>query len=130
MKSIDDYDDEVGKEEKKEFRFTINFKKIDYMCSELIADNSIRDEEYPLNILIKMILGIWCGAAIFFCFSYSVILIVTLPILFFFFLAFLKVKSAWKEYQYPMGKFALFNIAGLIVSIGIAVLVQTMIFYT
>lgn len=125
MRSIDDYDYELAnKKERYNFKFTINFKKIYVMNNTLIEDNGDRDDKYPKNILLTMLAGIWVALAVLFCFSKSFLLIVTLPFMFFYGMAFFSTFKAWREYKYKKSQFFLINIAALIVAAAIGVLVQ------
>lgn len=130
MRSIDDYDDDANKAEEKQFRFTVNFKKIYSMGQDLLADNGVRNEKYPRNILIKMLGGIAFGWAVCFGFSYNILLIATLPFLFLYFMSFFSTKKAWKEYKYPMKEFWLISLGLFVASLGVAVVIQHFVFQT
>lgn len=122
---IDDYDYELSqRKERRSFNFTVNFKKIYMMNNILLEDNSDWDEEYPKNILYTMLIGIWIGMTVLFCFSQSVLLIVTLPFIFFYIMALNSTYKVWKEYKYKKAVFYIINLAAFVISLTIGVLIQ------
>lgn len=128
MGSIDKYDDELSqKKERYTFRFTVNFKKIYMMNTVLFEDNRDWDDTYPRNIFITMLEGIWVGMTVLFAFSQNVLLIVTLPFIFFYGLALFRTYKTWKEYKYPTGQFWLYNLLGLVVSLTLGILFQVFV---
>lgn len=128
MNSIDRYDYEASSEkEKKQYRFSINFKMIHYVAQELIDDNGIRDEHYPKDIFLSMLAGIWVGLTVLFFISKSILMIVSLPFIFFYMMAFFKVYQAWKEYKYKKGQFWLLSILGLILALAVGVGLQILL---
>ena len=130
MNNIDSYDYEASEaKRRKDFKFTINFKKIYNMNQELMMDNSIMEEEYPKNILLKMILGTWIGIALFLSFSYRVLLIATVPLLFFYIFAYVSIYKVWKEYHYKKATFWLITLLGIVGAGAVTALVQYLIFH-
>lgn len=128
MRSIDDYDYELTqRKERRKFKFTVNFKKIYMMNNILLEDNSDWDEKYPKNIFYSMIGGSWLGMAILFAFSNKFLLIVTLPFMFFYFLAIRSTYKSWKEYNYKKGEFCLVNLLGFALSIAVGFLLQILV---
>lgn len=130
MNNIDSYDYEASEtKRRKDFKFTINFKKIYNMNQELMMDNSIMEEDYPKNILLKMILGTWIGIVLFLSFSYRVLLIATVPLLFFYIFAYVSIYKVWKEYHYKKATFWLITLLGIVGAGVVAALVQYLIFH-
>ncbi|MCQ2526458.1 MAG: hypothetical protein MJ130_06805 [Lachnospiraceae bacterium] len=125
MRGIDDYDYELAqKKERYSFRFTVNFKKMYMMNNTLREDNGERDEEYPKNIFVTMLLGIWLAMTVLFCFSKNFLWIVTLPFMVFYIIALVGVFKNWKEYKYKMWQIVLMTIGGFLISATIGVLFQ------
>lgn len=125
MRGIDDYDYELAQEkERYSFRFTVNFKKMYMMNNTLREDNGERDEEYPKNIFVTMLLGIWLAMTVLFCFSKNFLWIVTLPFMVFYIIALVGVFKNWKEYKYKMWQIVLMTIGGFLISATIGVLFQ------
>ncbi len=128
MRSIDEYDYEVSaRKERKRFKLTVNFKKIYMMNNLLFEDNSDWDDKYPKNILYTMLAGIWLGMTVLFGFSNGILLIVTLPFMFFYFLALRSTYKTWKEYKYNRAAFIFMNIGLLILAAAVGIGAQTLV---
>lgn len=128
-RSIDDYDYDANKVEKKDYKFNINFKKIYYFNHELLECNGYRDEHYPKDILVQELFGLGIWNVILMALSYNILLIATIPFFFFNLLAFLSTRKVWKEFKYKMSTFWLISIAIFVVSIGVGFLLLRTIFY-
>jgi len=125
LAGIDDYDYEVSeRKERIRFDFTVNFKKIYVMNTTLFENNADWDEHYPKDIFVTMLEGIWTGMTVLFCFSNGVLLIATLPFMFFYLMALHSTYKNWKEYKYKKALFWGINIAGLLLALTIGILVQ------
>lgn len=125
MRSIDEYDLELAqKKERYNFRFTVNFKKMYVMNNTLREDNSERDDKYPKNIFITMLMGIWLAMTVLFCFSKNFLWIVTLPFMVFYIIALVGTFKNWKEYKYKLAPLILCNIGCFLLAAAIGVLFQ------
>ncbi|MCQ2494868.1 MAG: hypothetical protein MJ104_09720 [Lachnospiraceae bacterium] len=125
MRGIDDYDYELSqKKERYKFKFTVNFKKMYVMNNTLREDNGERDEEYPKNIFMTMLMGIWLAMTVLFCFSKSFLWIVTLPFMVFYIIALVGTFNNWREYKYKKAQFFLINIGCFLLAATIGVLFQ------
>lgn len=125
MGTIDRFDYEAGqKRERKNYGFTVNFKKIYMHNNDLMEDNSDWDENYPKNIFINELLGIWIGLVVLIILSHGIVWLVSLPFLFFYGMAFFSTYKAWKEYQYAKGRFWFISLAGLLLALAVGLPIQ------
>lgn len=125
LRGIDSFDYEADqKKDRLRYRFTINFKTIYMKNAILLEDNSEWDEKYPKNILCQMIIGIWLGMFVLFAFSKGILLMATLPFVFFYIMALNSTYKVWKEYRYKKLQFWLYNFVGLTIALALGILVQ------
>lgn len=125
MAGIDRFDYEASqKRDRRKFNFTVNFKKIYMMNNELFEDNSEWDENYPKNIFLTMLAGIWVGMTALICISKGILFLVTVPFIFFYGMAFFSTYKAWKEYKYKKLPFWLMSIFGLIIALAVGIILQ------
>ena len=88
MHDIDKYDDDVKEnEERMKIPFTLNFKTISTYMLNLQEGLKEVTDDYPKKELIKLMVGIEIVLAILIIFSYKAFVIVTLPMMLFYFLA-------------------------------------------
>lgn len=132
MPGIDQYDyDLQARKQRPDFNFIISFKSI-LNALTLIMDTvpvEEADSRYPKSPILKCFLGEWLMVAAFGSFCYNILLLATVPFLGFYIYTIVKTCKAWTHYRYSKGGLVLIVIGGMIVSVGIAVLVQLMVFY-
>lgn len=129
MHDIDKYDDDVKEnEEHMKIPFTLNFKTISTYMLNLQEGLKEVTDDYPKKELIKLMVGIEIVLAILIIFSYKAFVIVTLPMMLFYFLALRSVYKSWKACKYPKWKFILPTVLVILVSAVAAYFIQDAIF--
>lgn len=129
MHDIDKYDDDVKEnEERMKIPFTLNFKTISTYMFNLQEGLKEVTDDYPKKDLIKLMVGIEIVLAILIIFSYNIFVIVTLPLMLFYFLALRSVYKSWKACKYPKWKFILPTVLVILVSAVAAYFIQDAIF--
>lgn len=129
MHDIDKYDDDVKEnEERMKIPFTLNFKTISTYMLNLQEGLKEVTDDYPKKELIKLMVGIEIVLAILIIFSYKAFVIVTLPMMLFYFLALRSVYKSWKACKYPKWKFILPTVLVILVSAVAAYFIQDAIF--
>lgn len=128
MHGIDSYDYDVKEEERMQIPFTLNFKSITSYMQNLQESLREVDDKYPKYDLIKLMVGIYIVFFILIVFSYNVVLIATLPMMLFYFLALRSVYRSWNACKYPKWKFILPTVIVILGSVVAAFFLQKLIF--
>ncbi|MCQ2539223.1 MAG: hypothetical protein MJ114_02115 [Acetatifactor sp.] len=128
MGNIDKYDYEL-QEHREDLKFgvTLNFKSMMGRLSRLEEETREVTEEYPKSELKKIWLGCMAGIFLFALISYSYIIFVTLPIIFFYVLALRNLFKTWKHFGYKSGYLWKITIPTLVVAVAVAVGLQLLI---
>lgn len=99
-----------------EGRFTVNFKKI-YMDVDEISERTLEvTDKHPKDSLMKLWIGAMIGILVFALFSYQILAIVTLPFIFFYFIALVRIAKCWKGFKYNSAAYWGMTVAGLLVA--------------
>lgn len=129
MGRFDEYDDELKQLESQEIKlkFTINFKKMDVLVDRIVSETREMNDKHPRAELMK----IWAMALlcifVLFIFSRSLLLIVVLPFLFFYFLVLLQIGSAFKRFHYKRFPYWMKTIGAVLVALALAMCIQMLI---
>lgn len=129
MHDIDKYDYDVKEnEDRPAIPFTLNFKSINALM--LSTQDSLKewDDKYPKKELINLTIGILAVCAVLIAFSYKALVVLTLPMLFFYFLALRSVYKTWKQCGYSKAKFIVASIIVFAASAVGAYFIQNAIF--
>ncbi len=90
----------------------------------MIEETAEYDENYPKKDIMNLWIGNMIAFFILFAASYTILMIVTLPFIFFYFMSLSKIFKAWKRFHYKMGYLWTITIIALIVDVAAAILVQ------
>ena len=109
----DDVDFEAKAIKDHQGRFTANFKKI-FMDVDEIASKTLEvTDKHPKDSLLKLWAGTMTGMFIFFCLSYQVLYLVSVPFIAFYLIALFRIGSCWKSFGYSVVKFWAMSIVTL-----------------
>lgn len=126
----DDIDEELKKKEKISVGFMWNFISMSHMVTRIDQEVGEREGDYPKSELMKM----WGSAMVIILilaiFTYSVLMVATLPFLFFYGMLFFKISGALKRFGYPRKGYWALTILLLIVIVAASVAVQHFLFGT
>ena len=124
----DDIDEELKRSEKIKVGLLLSFKSMTLVLERLTLETREVDDKYPKNELLKIWGSIMAIFAVLFSFSYSVFMIVTVLFLGFYGYAFFQLAKAWNSFKYSKVQFWAMSLVGIAVDLGIAVLVQGLLF--
>ncbi len=129
MENMDQYDYDVKEnEERPQIPFTLNFKTITAVMQNTQDSLKEWDDKYPKYNLIGLLAGILGIAAILICFTYKALVVATLPMLFFYFLAWRSVFKTWKQCGYSKAAFIIPSIITVCAAAVAGYFVQGIIF--
>lgn len=129
MRGIDAYDAEVayGKNDRLKVGILFSFKSMSLITERLVEETREYDDKYPKSELLK----IWGCAMmmmfLLFLFSYKLFLMATLPCMFFYGYALMRVFKAWKRFHYQKGGLMAATIIGLILEFAAGIGLQTLL---
>lgn len=129
MRGIDAYDAEVayGKNDRLKVGILFSFKSMSLITERLVEETGEYDDKYPKSELLK----IWGCAMmmmfLLFLFSYKLFLMATLPFMFFYGYALMRVFKAWKRFHYQKGGLMAATIIGLILEFAAGIGLQTLL---
>lgn len=129
MRGIDAYDAEVayGKNDRLKVGILFSFKSMSLITERLVEETREYDDKYPKSELLK----IWGCAMmmmfLLFLFSYKLFLMATLPFMFFYGYALMRVFKAWKRFHYQKGGLMAATIIGLILEFAAGIGLQTLL---
>lgn len=126
----DDEEELQMKKEKISVGFMWNFISMNHMVTRIDQEVGEREGDYPKSELKK----IWVSAMVIIqllaILTHSVIMIATLPFIFFYALLFFKISGVLKRFGYPRKGYWAITIVLFIVIIAVAVIAQSFIFGT
>lgn len=129
MRGIDAYDAEVAyaKDNRLKVGILFSFKSMSLIVERLVEETKEYDDKYPKSELLK----IWAYAMMMlfflFLFSYKLFLMATLPFMFFYGYALLRILKAWKRFHYKRGGLLLATVIGVIIEFAVGIGLQTLI---
>ena len=129
MRGIDAYDSEVayGKDNRLNVGILFSFKSMSLITERLVEETKEYDDKYPKSELLK----IWGCAMMMlfflFLFSYKLFLMATLPFMFFYGYALMRVFKAWKRFHYKKGGLMLATIFGVMLELVVGIGLQTLL---
>lgn len=118
------------KKEKISVGFMWNFISMSHMVTRIDQEVGERENDYPKSELMKIWLSAVVIIQILAILTHSVIMIATLPFIFFYALLFFKISGVLKRFGYPRKGYWALTIFLLIVIVAVAVLAQSFIFGT
>lgn len=123
----DEEDLELSKRERISVGFMWNFISMSHMITRIDQEVGEKDQEYPRSELMK----IWLSAVVIIFFlaliSYSVLMIATLPFLFFYGLLFFKISGVLKRFGYPIAGYWIMTVLVLVAEVALGVLIKGMV---
>lgn len=122
----DDY--AVKPEQAAPFRFTLNFKKMDFDIQRIEEETTEFDKEHPKDVLMKLWLGTMIVFLVLFSFSYQILCIATVPFIFFYFYEVIRIAKCWKNFQYNLLSYWIMTILWMGAAFTIAMLIQHFVF--
>ena len=119
-------DYEAEKMEDFKGRFTINFKKIYFDIDEISERTMEINEKHPKDSLMLSWAGCMTGLFILFMLAYKVFALITIPFIFFYIMALVKMGKCWKSFKYSGAAFVFMTIAATVVLFAAAMLLRTL----
>ena len=120
----DETDPEVAELKEYKVRYTVNFKKIFVDVGEMSEHVLEVNDKHPKDDLMKLWAGAMTAYFVFFLLSYKILLIITLPFIVFYFIALVRIGSAWKSFRYKASHYWLMTIFSLIGVLAVALFAQ------
>lgn len=118
------YDDEAKLERRIDVGFRINFISMNNLLIQLDQQTGAADEKYPKSELIKLWVSTMIMQTVLLCISTNILLIISLPFLFFYFLVWKNILKTWKRFNYKKSEYILMTLAALVVMAAITYLVH------
>ena len=129
MGRFDDYDDELKQLENNEIKvkFTINLKKMDVLIARIVEETREFDAKHPRAELMK----IWAMALLcifgLLIVSRNIVLVVTLPFLFFYVLVIFQIGAAFKRFRYKRFPYWMKSLGVFLLALALALCIQALI---
>lgn len=124
----DDIDEELKQKERISVGFMWNFISMNHMVTRIDQEVGEREGDYPKSELMK----IWGSALVIIMLlavlTHSVLMIATLPFIFFYALLFFKISGVLKRFGYPRKGYWALTVLLLIAAVAVSVLIQSFLF--
>lgn len=120
--------EETLKKERITVGFAWNFISASHTLNRIDEEVGEWDEKYPKSELWKIWGSTLVIMCILLCASYSVVMIATLPFLFFYGSLLFKISKAFKRFGYPRVGYWAATILILVGMVGLSILVRSLLF--
>lgn len=126
----DEEEEELKKKEKISVGFMWNFISMSHMIGRIDQEVGEREGDYPKSELMKIWLSAVVIIQILAIATHSVLMVATLPFIFFYALLFFKISGALKRFGYPRKGYWVKTILLMIAVTAVSVVVKALVFGT
>lgn len=123
----DEIDEELQQKQDYKVGFLLSFKSMTNAINLITETQHEWDDKHPRDSFRRIWLGDMLMLLIFFCLTYNVLAIASLPFIGFYSFVLIKLAKAYKSFGYKRTGYWWTTAGGLLIAIAIAVLVQQLI---